>query len=86
MAYDRPSPKLIAFLRKHYKLTDYIPQNNNYVIFDSYFGREGQNKEYDEKGSWKRSTLRRQSNNGCTFKTENNSDNRMFDGNVFGIF
>lgn len=32
-AYDRPSPKLLGFLRKHYNLTDYIPQNNNYVVF-----------------------------------------------------
>eukprot|EP00826_Nyctotherus_ovalis_P042165 TRINITY_DN430_c0_g1_i9.p2 TRINITY_DN430_c0_g1~~TRINITY_DN430_c0_g1_i9.p2 ORF type:complete len:178 (-),score=50.79 TRINITY_DN430_c0_g1_i9:282-815(-) len=37
LAYDRPSPKLIGFLRKHYGLVDYIPQNNNYVIFQDYF-------------------------------------------------
>jgi len=37
MAYDRPSPKLIGFLAKHYGLTEYMPQNNNYVVFDEYF-------------------------------------------------
>ena len=37
LAYDRPSPKLLAFLKKHYLLTDYIPQNNSYVIYQDYF-------------------------------------------------
>ncbi|OMJ84609.1 hypothetical protein SteCoe_14200 [Stentor coeruleus] len=34
---DRPSAKLIGFMRKHYNLSDYIPQNNNYVIYRQYF-------------------------------------------------
>ena len=37
LAYDRPSEKLIGFLKKHYGLAKYVPQNNNYVIFDRYF-------------------------------------------------
>lgn len=37
LAYDRPSPKLIGFLKKHYGLSKFIPQNNNFVIFDQYF-------------------------------------------------
>jgi len=37
LAYDRPSPKLLAFLKKYYGLTNYIPQNNNYVIYQEYF-------------------------------------------------
>jgi alpha-tubulin N-acetyltransferase 1 len=37
MGYDRPSPKLIGFLSKHYGLVNYIPQNNNYVVFKDYF-------------------------------------------------
>ncbi len=28
IAYDRPSPKLLGFLSKHYGLTDYVPQQN----------------------------------------------------------
>lgn len=37
LGYDRPSPKLIGFLRKHYNLTNYDPQANNFVVFSSYF-------------------------------------------------
>ena len=37
MAYDRPSYLLLRFLRKHYNLINYIPQNNKYVIFDEFF-------------------------------------------------
>lgn len=37
LAYDRPSPKLLGFLKKHYGLNQYIPQNNNYVVFNDYF-------------------------------------------------
>jgi len=36
-AYDRPSPKLIGFLRKHYGLADFVPQQNKFVIFAQYF-------------------------------------------------
>jgi alpha-tubulin N-acetyltransferase 1 len=36
-AYDRPSPKLIAFLKKHYQLIDHFPQPNNFLIFDAFF-------------------------------------------------
>ena len=37
LAYDRPSPKLRAFLSKHYYLKNFVPQNNNYVVYDEYF-------------------------------------------------
>jgi hypothetical protein len=37
LAYDRPSPKLLSFLSKHYSLSDFIPQANNYVIYKKYF-------------------------------------------------
>ena len=36
-AYDRPSPKLLGFLRKHFGLTSYSPQANNFVIYDQYY-------------------------------------------------
>jgi hypothetical protein len=29
LGYDRPSSKLLAFLRKHYGLASYVPQTNN---------------------------------------------------------
>ncbi|GLI67225.1 hypothetical protein VaNZ11_011162, partial [Volvox africanus] len=37
LAYDRPSPKLLAFLGKHYGLQEHVPQSNNYVVFNRYF-------------------------------------------------
>jgi len=37
LAYDRPSPLLISFMAKHFGLKSFVPQNNNYVIFDEYF-------------------------------------------------
>jgi len=37
LAYDRPSPKLLAFLHKHYGLRDYTPQKNNFVIYNEFF-------------------------------------------------
>ena len=40
--YDRPSPKLLGFLRKHYALVDYDPQPNNFVVFKVYFQKSSQ--------------------------------------------
>ncbi|EGD78930.1 hypothetical protein PTSG_01905 [Salpingoeca rosetta] len=37
MAYDRPSPKFIAFLAKHFGLRQFTPQVNNFVIFHEAF-------------------------------------------------
>lgn len=37
LAIDRPSQKFLSFLKKHYGLVSYIPQNNNFVIFQQYF-------------------------------------------------
>ncbi|UPR00885.1 alpha-tubulin N-acetyltransferase [Chloropicon primus] len=37
LAYDRPSVKFLSFLSRHYKLSNYIPQRNNFVVFRRYF-------------------------------------------------
>ncbi|KAM9824275.1 alpha-tubulin N-acetyltransferase 1 [Neosynchiropus ocellatus] len=37
MAYDRPSPKFLSFLAKHYCLKQSVPQVNNFVVFESFF-------------------------------------------------
>lgn len=37
LAYDKPSPKLLGFLRKHYSLARFNPQSNHFVVFDAYF-------------------------------------------------
>jgi len=56
LAYDRPSPKLLAFLRKHCGLSRFQPQNNNFVIFDEYFSRGSGSAE--SRGSRSSSTRR----------------------------
>uniref|UniRef100_A0A0K8TK85 Alpha-tubulin N-acetyltransferase n=1 Tax=Tabanus bromius TaxID=304241 RepID=A0A0K8TK85_TABBR len=38
LAIDRPSDKLIGFLRKHYGLEKTIPQMNNFVVYEGFFG------------------------------------------------
>lgn len=37
IAIDRPSDKFLGFLRKHYGLVTFIPQVNNFVIYDGFF-------------------------------------------------
>lgn len=37
LGYDRPSIKFVNFLRKHYGLSDFTPQANNFVVFRRYF-------------------------------------------------
>lgn len=37
LGYDRPSFKFLNFLKKYYNLQDYVPQNNNFVVFNDYF-------------------------------------------------
>jgi len=41
-AYDRPSPKLLGFLRKHFGLVRFQAQSNNFVVFDAYFAAAAQ--------------------------------------------
>jgi alpha-tubulin N-acetyltransferase 1 len=58
IAYDRPSHKLMGFLAKHFNLRDYVPQNNNYVVFDDYFtaskGQPASSKQTAEKNDYSR--------------------------------
>eukprot|EP00357_Protocruzia_adherens_P012985 CAMPEP_0115043008 /NCGR_PEP_ID=MMETSP0216-20121206/46606_1 /TAXON_ID=223996 /ORGANISM="Protocruzia adherens, Strain Boccale" /LENGTH=460 /DNA_ID=CAMNT_0002425233 /DNA_START=60 /DNA_END=1439 /DNA_ORIENTATION=+ len=59
IAYDRPSPKLIGFLRKHYGLSSYVPQNNNYVVFQQYFNPDlGQRNRPTSRTSSSRTGVR----------------------------
>eukprot|EP00455_Lapot_gusevi_P012221 TRINITY_DN1573_c0_g2_i1.p1 TRINITY_DN1573_c0_g2~~TRINITY_DN1573_c0_g2_i1.p1 ORF type:complete len:217 (+),score=52.63 TRINITY_DN1573_c0_g2_i1:109-759(+) len=37
LGYDRPSPKLIGFLNKHFSLSQYTPQANKFVVFKQFF-------------------------------------------------
>lgn len=38
LAYDRPSHKLLGFMRKHYGLANYSAQTNNFVVYKEYWG------------------------------------------------
>lgn len=49
LGYDRPSEKLIGFLAKHYGLKRYVPQNNNYVVFNQYFESSSSNDTGNSK-------------------------------------
>ena len=46
LAYDRPSPKLLGFLGKHYNLKNYTPQANNFVVFKRYFSEGGRARSF----------------------------------------
>ncbi|GFN77564.1 alpha-tubulin n-acetyltransferase [Plakobranchus ocellatus] len=48
LAVDRPSPKFLSFLKKHYNLLATIPQVNNFVIFENFFN--GRNDTRDSRG------------------------------------
>jgi len=37
LAIDRPSPKFLSFLQKHYNMKATVPQVNNFVIFNGFF-------------------------------------------------
>lgn len=51
LAIDRPSEKLLAFLRKHYALTEKIPQMNNFVIYEGFFAAlQSQRDELNASG------------------------------------
>ncbi|XP_055915726.1 alpha-tubulin N-acetyltransferase 1 isoform X1 [Eupeodes corollae] len=38
LSIDRPSEKLLGFLKKHYGLEKTIPQSNNFVLYEGFFG------------------------------------------------
>jgi len=37
LAIDRPSSKMMAFLRRHFGLIGFVEQPNKFVIYDQYF-------------------------------------------------
>mmetsp|Transcript_2627 Transcript_2627/g.4479 ORF Transcript_2627/g.4479 Transcript_2627/m.4479 type:complete len:242 (+) Transcript_2627:45-770(+) len=56
MGYDRPSSKFLGFLKKHYGLCKHKPQNNNFVVFDAFWGpRPGQDQRLDGPGTCRQS-------------------------------
>jgi alpha-tubulin N-acetyltransferase 1 len=49
IAIDRPSNKLIGFMRKHYSLSDYVPQSNHYVVYRLFFNPGPHNRRSGEE-------------------------------------
>ncbi|XP_011182953.2 alpha-tubulin N-acetyltransferase 1 [Zeugodacus cucurbitae] len=45
---DRPSEKLLGFLKKHYGLERVIPQANHFVLYDGFFEHEKVNEQPNE--------------------------------------
>ena len=41
---DRPSALCLSFMKKHFGLSEYVPQNNKYVVFDQFWRSEFQNE------------------------------------------
>ena len=77
LAYDRPSPKLLSFLKKYFGLCDFIQQNNNYVVFDDFFlliSSSKNNVTYDNDTNRAIKNLTNLSNNQ-NFLNKNNYEN-----------
>ena len=68
MGFDRPSQKFLNFLNKYYGLNNYVPQNNNYVVFKDYFKDVPMKRDkYDIYNNY---------NSGNYYNNYNSSNNR----------
>lgn len=73
--YDKPSEKFLNFLNKYYSLRCYIPQNNNFVVFDDYFKNKRGRSSTEFTGDSKRNKNKNMSmdyyNSGVSSKISN---------------
>jgi hypothetical protein len=90
LGIDRPSIKFLNFLQKYYGLKDYVPQNNNYVVFKDYFIDEPQRRDkYDiynhnyNFGSYKDSNKKDNYNN---YNYNSNSKNNILTQRKLGKY
>lgn len=67
LGYDRPSFKFLNFLKKYYGLHDYVPQNNNFVVFNDYFKVDEQQQQY-MKQSYGNNNYNNDSNSNSSYK------------------
>lgn len=88
IAYDRPSIKLISFLKKNYDLVEYVPQNNNYVVYDKYYDvKSGKNIDFNNydnkaKGGFVSSMNKNNySNNNTNINNNKFSETSSYQGN-----
>ena len=69
LAIDKPSPKCIGFLAKHYGLKDYRRQTNNYVVFRQFWEpsvARGESDRADASGDNKSGAVRVGKDSGGT--------------------
>jgi hypothetical protein len=70
LAYDRPSPKLLSFVRKHYSLSSYVPQSNNFVVFEQHF-QHSSSSSYGTSGGGRSMRSSRDSSGGGSMQAYN---------------
>ena len=88
IAYDRPSPKLVGFLKKHYGLSNYVVQNNNFVIFNEYFeNRIGEELFRNSRNNYSKGSVYTKNNNLANLGQKlinNNSIENNFTSQITG--
>ena len=98
LAYDRPSPKLLSFLKKYFGLNDFIPQSNNYVVFDEFFSlisssknnitydndtnRAIKNLTNDNKNLIENNNFENMNNNNNNYRNDNKNFDNMNNNNL----
>ena len=45
---DKPSPLCLSFMKKHFGLTQFTPQSNNYVIFEQFWEEQDKGRNDDD--------------------------------------
>jgi alpha-tubulin N-acetyltransferase 1 len=68
LGYDRPSFKFLNFLKKYYGLYDYVPQNNNFVVFNDYFKVDEQQQQQYTKLSYGNNNYNNDSSSNSSYK------------------
>ena len=51
---DKPSPLCLSFMKKHFGLSQFTPQSNNYVIFEQFWEEEDKNRLQDDDDPYSR--------------------------------
>uniref|UniRef100_A0A1B0B5I8 Alpha-tubulin N-acetyltransferase n=1 Tax=Glossina palpalis gambiensis TaxID=67801 RepID=A0A1B0B5I8_9MUSC len=80
---DRPSDKLLGFLRKHYGLVRTIPQANNFVLYEGFFDDKQQPENQDQNQNHQHYRKSQQQSNGTAGMHLTNSPNTQLFGATY---
>uniref|UniRef100_A0A1A9V3N8 Alpha-tubulin N-acetyltransferase n=1 Tax=Glossina austeni TaxID=7395 RepID=A0A1A9V3N8_GLOAU len=80
---DRPSDKLLGFLRKHYGLVRTIPQANNFVLYEGFFDDKQQPENQDQNQNHQHNRKSQQQSNGTAGMHLTNSPNTQLFGATY---